>query len=363
MDEQQARRRFIELYNDGVSYNKFARDEQELCQTLFPGAANERARAWRCWELASHLTKQGFLTARRKTEPALKEEWGSEETPFAKYLERYEKLIGAPEKRKVPTETTKTDRYEAIIFSDPHLPDVRMKLLDKLVQRFAGLPCIIAGDISNFDEYSKYSNLSWHSYTLEDWCAANDAFFDIVSKHFPDTTITLGNHDNRLITNALRKAGKDYAWMSYQFLLWAYEKRHGIKVIRNRIQKENGQEIPGLHFYLQIGDCVIGHVERSGKAASKGAELAHDFYFSWQDVLGLAPFRVILQAHTHKTNYSRHSLTGAHLYEIGALADLQNYALQTQRFSRIQAGAFHLVQQSGHTLINESRLIALDEAF
>lgn len=362
MDEQTAKRRFIELYNDGLSFNKFAQ-EIELCKILFPEASNERTRAWRAWKLANSLVEQQLLSPRKKQEPTLKTEWGSDETPFLKYLERYEKLIGAPERRSSPAEKLRTDRYEAIVFSDPHNPDVRMSLVRKLIDKFSGLPGYLVGDIDDNEDRSKHTSYRWKNYSLEEQLAEDDAFVSLLTQHFNPLYIFMGNHDNRAWLKALAAAGKDYAWLSYQFIMWSWKQRHGVQVISNKVTKENGQEIPGLHFYHQVNDCMIGHVERSGKAASKSAELAHDFYFSWREILGLDPFRVVLQAHSHRTNYSRHPLTGAHLYEIGALCDIQDYAVKTQRYSPIQAGAFHLVQKDQRTLINESRLISLDEEF
>jgi hypothetical protein len=87
---------------------------------------------------------------------------------------------------------------------------------------------------------------------------------------------------------------------------------------------------------------------------------AHDFFFSYRDFLSLDPFRVVLQAHTHKQSYHRNSLTGIHCFEIGALCDIPAYSMNQPKYGPVQHGYYHLIQYDGVTDVNESRLVVLD---
>lgn len=283
------------------------------------------------------------------------------ESPFEQYLAEYEQLIGACSKRARQRQRQSGKYVETVVISDLHIPDERSDFLVEICENHKGSNLVIAGDMDDFEMMSRFNQVDWNQPTLRDSLARRDAVLDMLSEYFPSIEILLGNHDLRMPRKAASALGPDYAFISQQFLMWSYERRHGVKLITNDVTLHNGRKVPYLHYYHQLGDCMIGHVEVSGRPVAKGVERAHDFFQSWRDVLGLNPFRVVLQAHTHRQSFYRHPQSRAYCYEIGALCDQPSYALVSrQNYSPVQHGYFHLVQFDGVTDINASRLVSLD---
>lgn len=281
---------------------------------------------------------------------------------FEKHLWDYEQMIGASAKRAAArSRAPQGRRVETVVISDLHVPDERMDLLARIAETHRGANLVIAGDLDDFEMLSKFDQLDWTGLTFQESLARRDAVLDFLTQHFTNVEVMLGNHDLRIPRKAARLLGADYAFMSQQFLMWTYEKRHGIRLVTQDVRKQCGRQIPYLHYYHQVGDCMIGHVEVSGRTPGKGAERAHDFFQGWKKELGLSDFRVVLQAHTHKQSYFRHSHSKAHCYEIGALCDIPSYSLMSrQNYGPPQLGYFSLVQYDGVTDINESRLISFE---
>jgi hypothetical protein len=363
--------RFLELYEAGVSFNDMAVDP-ELTRDMFPDVKNERTRSWKFYYKEKELVNTGALKKRSRkgsqktvstaTAKTLTESSSLEQiNHYEEYLNKYEELIGAKAKRTEQGRKRRSLRQEWVVMSDLHSPDERMDLIIHAAERHPGAGCIIAGDLDDNEMMSRFDHTDWTAPGFRQALSHRDAMLDFITQHFPTTKILLGNHDLRLPRRAAKALGPDYAWISQQFLLWSYEQRHGIQVVTHDVNRRNGRPIPYLHYYDQVGDCMIGHVEVAGRPVGSGAAKAHDFFQSWQKELGLGDFRVVLQAHTHKQSFFRHPSTGVFCYEIGALCDIPSYSLTSrQSYAPPQLGYFHLVQYDGVTDINESRLVSLE---
>jgi hypothetical protein len=360
------------LYHAHTSFNEMARDPL-LSQEMLPQIDNERTRSWKIYYKERELVNAGVLEKRprrqRKAEPEARAPRSLTESSqpqqvdfFEQHLRTYETLIGAaPKEGTRPTRKQARLREETVVISDLHVPDEREDLIAEVIRRHRGARLVIAGDLDDFEMLSRYDHNDWNAPTLQDSLARRDALIDTLRENFSEVEIMLGNHDLRLPRRAAKALGPDYAWISQQFLMWAYERRHGIKVITNEVRKQSGRLVPYLHYYHQIGDCVIGHVECAGRPVGKGVERAHDFFLQWKGILGLNDFRVVLQAHTHKQAFFRHPDTRYFCYEIGAMCDIPSYSLTgRQNYGPPQVGYYHLVQYNGVTDVNESRLISLD---
>jgi hypothetical protein len=360
--------RLMELYDSGMSTHKIAEDPA-LQPTLLAGIEKPESRRWKVYHLINGLIVAGHLTkrdrfARRETKERIvattlyesdTKAVAPTESKFEEFLQKYERLIGAATKRRTAERRQPGELYEAVVFSDPHIPEERMDLIAEMSERHKGLDCYVAGDINDFAQFGKYLKTDWDFPTLKECLAKTDAMFEALSRFHPNLYVMFGNHDLRLPRAASRALGPDYYWMSQEFLVMAYERRHGVKVIRNHIDKECGRSVD-LYYYHQVGDCIISHAEHGGAKVGAGVEKAHRFYRAWQHQIGLSDFRVVLQAHTHKCSYYEHPETGCHLFEIGTLGDMADYALHDAKYSPPQFGYFHLVQKDGVTDINASRL-------
>jgi hypothetical protein len=356
--------RIKELYDAGMIQREIAEDP-ELRQTILAGIDKAASRRWKIFHTINAMDEMGIIEKResghmkapRVSEVAHSEALSPKTKSFYdQHLEDYEKFLGAQRKRKSYQARDLSGRTETIVVSDPHIPDERMDLLTEIAMRHAGAALSLAGDINDFERFGRFDLKDWTAPDLQGSLARTDAVLEFLSDHFSHVDILFGNHDLRLPRKAAKQLGPDYYFVCQQFLMNAYAKRHGVRVIQQVVTKDNGRDLPPMFFYQQIGDCMIGHVEAAGAPVGKGVELAHDFFFSRRSFLGLEPFNVVLQAHTHKQCYFRHRLTGAHLFEIGCMCDEQAYSMSQPKYGPVQQGYFHLVQYNGVTDLNESKL-------
>lgn len=282
-------------------------------------------------------------------------------TCYEKHLRSYEEWLGAETRSRRPIRRLSGNRSETIVISDLHYPDVRMDFIQRICGEHAGCRLVIAGDINDMEAFGRWDVKTWGLPSLKDLLAGTDALLEHLTRYFPEIYLMMGNHDLRLPRKAGKVAGPDFYWLTQEFLLHAYQQRHGIHLCHRVGKKENGRDVPSLFYTHQIGDCVISHVETAGKPVGRGAERAHDVLIGLQEPLGLEPFRVLLHAHTHKQAYFRHPLTGIHLYELGCLCDVPTYHFHDPKYGPIRHGYYRLVQYNDITSLNESRLVCLDE--
>jgi predicted phosphodiesterase len=356
--------RLRELYDLGCTAHGIALDPY-IGETILKGIENPNTRRWEIHHLLKVLKRlEVFPTGGQVVEDFAPSHAHTitpqKEATFAHHLEQYEKFIGAHYKRRENDQKFRVADEKIVVISDTHAPDERRDLITQICIENKGRRCVLAGDINDFAAYGRWDVTDWTLGNLKDALAYTDAMLDLMGQYFPQIDILFGNHDLRLPRKAGKQLGPDYFWLTQEFLMYAYEKRHGVKVIHRTLDKKNGRQIPGIFFYHQVGDAMIGHVEVGGKPTGKGALMAHDFFYSWKHELGLNPFNVVLQAHTHKQSYFRHPLTRVHCYEIGALCDTPAYAVMQGKYAPPNHGYFLLSQRDGVTDINESRLVSLD---
>jgi predicted phosphodiesterase len=277
-------------------------------------------------------------------------------------LEEFEKELGHYRRYAAKPHGDKRGRREYIIASDFHVADDRPDLLIKLVTEHQGKSLIIGGDFFDFSSLSRHPLNGWQDPGLYDCLSRGAAVLDLLASNFVDITLVLGNHDKRAWTKALNNVSTEYGKFNHENFIYMLEHKFGVKVVDHVLTKQNGATCEGLHYWHQVGDCIVSHSEHCGRPVGKGAEGAFEFFRDWTDILGLNPFRVILQAHTHKQSYHRSRNGKVHLYEIGCMCEWQNYSLQgRQVYGPPQHGYYHLVQFDGVTDINASRLVNLDD--
>jgi len=279
---------------------------------------------------------------------------------FEAQLAEYEQAIGDAGRRAKPAETTHGER-PWVVLSDPHIPQERKDLVAEVCARHKGDNCLVAGDLLDFGKFSRWLQTDCTEGSLEDLLGAKDAFLATLARHFGRVRVLEGNHDARLWRKAAQ-LGADYYWLTQEFFRQAYKVRHGVEVVARPFKRRNGRTTT-LCFYDQIGDCVIGHVERSGATPVRGARLANEFFQQWRRELKLEPwpYRVLLQAHTHRQGYWFDPVTRVHCYEIGALCDEPDWAVLGHRSAPVQHGYYYLVQREGVTDLDRSRLYTLDD--
>jgi hypothetical protein len=300
--------------------------------------------------LRAHFQKLGLLDP-----PPLPPE-------YQEMLAGYEDLLGLPPKRAFPAVSPDLagDR-QYLVFGDTHNPCQRKDLLARMCALFPGLPGILGGDVDDWEAFSRWDLLDPDVDDIRTLLRDREAMIAFLMEHLASLTILFGNHDVRPWKKANQILGKNYAWMTKQFLAMAYEARHGVSLVKNPVTTHHGRPIPNMHFWYQVGDCVVTHVEKAGQRGW-GVIKTHEWLQAWGKHIGLQPFRVVLHFHTHRRHYQQCPITGRHLFEVGCMTDIQSYSCQADgKYFPPQRGFFLLAQTDGVTDINACRFVALDE--
>jgi hypothetical protein len=160
---------------------------------------------------------------------------------------------------------------------------------------------VVDGDLGDFYSKSRFRKRKYVSF--EDECRAVFARMAWFQKYWRKTYIVLGNHDDRpekKIADILGGAGEaDLLELTERNLL----KRMSlffpnIEVVGTTLYTHEGQDIHMSHVW-QYKDIVFTHSEISRKQPTATMELISNWLLRWRDVVGLRPFRVIVQAHNH----------------------------------------------------------------
>jgi hypothetical protein len=361
-----------------MGVNRIAEDE-EVIRTLkinergetLASIGNPTTRRFTVYRIIDTLVGKGILPERGRKRASVNGEASAvtSEAPaveeplllpslYEEHLARYEERIGAPEKRNRSGKGAPSPTLRAVCFADPHVRLQRHDLVVKICKRHEGEDLFILGDLLDFEEFSRFIPEGRDYEPLHRLLASADAFLGFLCGYFPRIHLLLGNHDNRLHKKVARNLGPDYGWLTQQFLVTTYQKRHGVSVLNSPIQRHNGSVVENIYSWTQVGDCIMSHCEVSGRRGhlSRSAEKAHDYFYSWREEFGLKPFRVVLQSHSHRQVLLRHPMTGVYCIETGSICDIPDYALRDHRTTPPQNGYFHLVQVDGKTDMEESRL-------
>lgn len=282
---------------------------------------------------------------------------------YQEALANYHSMIGFDGTSSVTLMTSSSRRSLRqpegwVILSDPHLPNERVDWLELITSRHKGSNVLVAGDVLNLDRCSRWLQMDHKEPDLETLLQRRDAFIRTLRTAFRRVVIIGGNHDARLWKRAAL-LGADYYWLTQEFTRMMFKQEMGVEYIWRPFEKRNGRTIH-LCYYHQLGDAVVGHIERSGVTPMRGGRLANEFFQAWRDELKLQPYRVLLQAHTHKRGYWFDPISRVHCWETGAMCDNPDYAILDHRSTPVQGGYFWLVQKDGVTDLCESRLMILE---
>lgn len=279
-------------------------------------------------------------------------------TPYAEELLKYEEAIGASDETRWTNALPEGAGKPWVVICDTHLPHLRRDLLALICRRHKGANILVAGDVLDNGRFSRWPKTDTQDHTVKQALASRDALAAYLRKSFDAVKILEGNHDARFYRNAAQ-LGADYYWATREFFRSALKQRHGVELVQRRFISSDPSRHLLLAFYDQLGDCVIGHIEKSGATPMRGGKLANEFFQKWQFQLELEPWRVLLQAHTHHRGYWFDPVTRVHCYEVGAMCADPEYSVEGHRGDPIQHGYYLLVQKDGVTDLNKSRAFIL----
>jgi len=258
---------------------------------------------------------------------------------------------------------TKHDgHHQLVIASDFHAPFHDAWAVGELIRREGGKhkTLIINGDLQDFysiSRFTKYENVS-----IESELAAVDALLGQLSAAFPEVVLVAGNHDTARFEKQLRSLLPLEIVHVVEFLTGG--NMSCLRVIAKRYPNVRfADTVVGRHhlgWFWQQGDLITAHAEKYSKVPGSALRGIDEWFTDQHDTLGLQPWRVCIQAHTHQLGMFPWKSDRV-LVEGGAMCQTHGYQLQARIAGRPQRiGYVTLEQSKGVTDINSIRLVWLD---
>lgn len=265
---------------------------------------------------------------------------------YTKYQDKIEGVVSVEKNFTTLEAILKKPKLQVFVVSDIHVPFTNEAKLQKAVElnRNADL-VILAGDIMDCYGCSRHRKRVSVPHEVE--VDNTVRLIEYLSQTFPWIKIMKGNHDSRAMKKIQDVVPAD--------LLYLFDEEPLDLITK---------AFPNVEYindwWIQLGDTIIAHAERSSSYEGRPAILLGDFFLSkgWAKRLNLPDIRVVIQAHTHQVScVYREDLK---YFECGSMldsgADGAQYTLDSTAFMRPPMNGFvSLVQYKGITNFNESR--------
>lgn len=259
-------------------------------------------------------------------------------------------------------QSNKNARRRIVIASDFHAPFQCNQSVAELINRERDQTdtLIIAGDFTDSYSYSRF--VRYEPITAEMEWAACDALLGQLSAAFPEIICIEGNHDARLERHLRAQLSPD--------VMFAIEQLTGgvldpFKAMAKRYPNVTfrGHNV-GRHdvgWFAQFGDLIVAHAEKFSRVPGSALRALDEWFRDQHDALGLQPWKVLSQAHTHQLS-SVYWGADKLLVESACLCATHGYQLQAKVGGRPQRRGYVRLEQSkaGVTDINSVRLVWLD---
>ena len=257
-----------------------------------------------------------------------------------------------------------SDTLRIVVASYIHIPFHDTRAIGRMIAGTRDRDLLVlAGDI--MDTYSLSRFVRYRQVPIDTEIAAVKVFLETVSAHYPRVLIVEGNHDRPRLEKQLRTRCNDDNLMAAlevltggNFSLVRACARH-LPNIEFAVNEVNGYRV---RWFTQVGDCLISHAEKFSKVPGSALRQVDDWFTDQHDMLDLAPWRVLIQAHTHQLSrlpWRANKL----MMESGCLAQTQGYHLDPRISGRPQRlGYITLTQHHGKTDINSAREWWIDAA-
>lgn len=264
--------------------------------------------------------------------------------------EYLDKAIGRSAKKvKAPPYKTK-DTRRIVVAGDMHAPFEDKDAIGQMLAETEGFDqLIVNGDL--MDHYSISRFTKYEYVAVEREIAAADALLGAFSRQYPDVLVVEGNHDRPRFEKQLRALLSlemlhciEYLTGGNLSLVRAIAKRYpNIRLADHRVGRHH------LGWFAQEGDLLVAHAEKFSKVPGAALRVIEEWMADREDSLGLTPWRLLIQAHTHQLGwFPWHS--GKLLVEGGCLCQTHGYQLDPKIAGRPQRlGFVTLTQHKGVT--------------
>lgn len=272
--------------------------------------------------------------------------------------------IGRRRKMSAPAKHsgTKFSDKRIAVAGDFHAPFTHMEAVAILLAETEGYDqIIINGDLQDFYSVSRFVHKQ--HVPIEREMAAVDALLDRFSSSYPDVLIVDGNHDKPRFEKQLR------ALLPLEMVhVIEYLTGGNLSAIKTAAARyKNVRFAPilvGPHqiaWAAQQGDLICSHAEKYSKVPGAAMRVIEEWFTDQHDTLGLQPWRVMIQAHTHMGNWFPWR-SDRLLVEGMCMSNVHGYQLDSKIAGRGQRlGYVTLVQRDGVTKLRSVKPEWLDE--
>lgn len=273
-------------------------------------------------------------------------------------------FIGRSKKPAVQNKRTarKSEHERIVIASDFHAPFQDNWAVAELINRESAHAdtLIVNGDLQDFYSISRF--IKYESVSVESELAAVDALLGQLSAAFQHVVLVSGNHDHHRFEKQLRSLLSLEMVHVIEFLTGG-----NLSVLKLMAQRYPNVRIAetkvgrfGVNWLYQHGDLICTHAEKYSRVPGAALRGIDEWLTDFDQVLGLEPWRVLVQAHTHAGGVFPFKADRL-LVECGCLCATHGYQLQAKITGRPQrVGYVTLEQERGRTSLNSVRFVWLD---
>jgi len=282
-------------------------------------------------------------------------EWAWAE--WQRYVRASSERYTGPAKRPV-----KVGRQKILVASDLHIPFHERAAVADLFHLTADADlAIFAGDLQDSYAISKFRK--YEHVPLETELAELTLFLEQASQTWPRVLLLEGNHGLARFQKQLLDRLPEEMIKAVQFLaggnlslLAACARRFpNVSIAATKVGTH------AVDWLYQQGDLVVCHAEKFSIVPGSAMRKLEEWLSDMSPSLGLAPFRVVLQAHTHQQSAFLWHGGERLLMETMCLSGLHGYQLEARCSGRPQArGWITLDQCDGVTDPNSIRAFNWD---
>jgi len=261
---------------------------------------------------------------------------------FNKYRKEIEGEIIVEKNSTLLAQILAKPRRKILVLSDIHVPFTDEAKLQQAIDlhRTADI-LVLAGDIMDMYGCSKHRHRK--NVPIEVELDNTVRLLEYLSQTFPVIYMFPGNHDARA-----KKKIQDTLPADLLFLFDEEPLEMLSKPFDNIFYHDD--------WFLQLGDAVFAHAERSSTIEGRPAILLAEYFEhkGWAKRLEMGRVRCYVQAHTHQLSaVYREDMK---MMESGCLAQIMEYVLDSTAVMRPpMSGCVAVVQQDGKTIFNETR--------
>jgi hypothetical protein len=281
-------------------------------------------------------------------------------------------IIGQTQEHYDPPDAAHGDLDRVVVASDFHVPFHDPRTFAAVLEEGSRADTlIIGGDLMDFYSVSRF--MKYEQVDALSELAATTLALEQLASAYKKVVVVEGNHDRPRFEKNLRASlahTPDVLHVIEWLVSFHAKPTHQgpilspIAAIASRYPNVTiAQHAVGNHnvgWFTQYGDCLIAHTEKFSKVPGAVLRQVDDYFSDYEKVYGLAPWKVLMQAHTHAMGWFPWRADKL-LVELGCCCKVHGYQLSPTAMGRPQRNGYvTLTQEHGKTIMSTVRPHWLD---